>query len=133
MLVLLSRKSKFRNSPRSSWLRSVCQQVRWHLTLSVSVQVNREVKNPHFRSNCDRDEVTQKELLLLAPGKWLNDEVINFYGAMLLERAKKEGKRKIHFFNSFFYTKILKDGYEKSKIGRWTKKVRLATAFAILG
>jgi sentrin-specific protease 1 len=82
-----------------------------------------ELKNPRFQSKCDREEVGPKELQLLGPRQWLNDEVINFYGALLMERAAKEGKRKVHFFNSFFFTKMAKDGYEKSRIGRWTKKV----------
>ena len=73
-----------------------------------------------------------KDLRLLNPGQWLNDEVINFYMAMLQERAdndlievdgKKKKRRDIHCFNSFFYAK-LGDDYAKSRIGRWTKKVQ---------
>jgi sentrin-specific protease 1 len=63
----------------------------------------------------------------------LNDEVINFYGALVQRRADEAlqvvgGKatnkklRDIHFFNSFFYAK-LQQGYEKSRLARWTKKV----------
>jgi sentrin-specific protease 1 len=86
-------------------------------------QVTRTLSNPSFKAKCDREEVSCRDLQLLGPKKWLNDEIINFYGALLMERAEKEGKRKIHFFNSFFFSKMAKDGYEKSKIGRWTKKV----------
>jgi sentrin-specific protease 1 len=64
----------------------------------------------------------------------LNDEIINFYGALVQKRADEtfetvDGKspkkkiRDIHFFNSFFYAK-LQQGYEKSRLARWTKKVR---------
>jgi sentrin-specific protease 1 len=68
---------------------------------------------------------------LLGPGQWLNDEVINFYMALLQQRAdkemievdgKKQKKRDIHCFNSFFYSKLAQD-YAASKVGRWTKKV----------
>jgi sentrin-specific protease 1 len=93
------------------------------LTDEQLAEVTAQLKNPRFQSKCDREEVGPKELQLLGPKQWLNDEVINFYGAMLMERAAKEGKRKVHFFNSFFFTKMAKDGYEKSRIGRWTKKV----------
>lgn len=94
---------------------------------SPFLQVSAQLKNPRFQSKCDREEVGLKELQLLGPRQWLNDEVINFYGALLMERAAKEGKRKVHFFNSFFFTKMAKDGYEKSRIGRWTKKVGCAS------
>jgi sentrin-specific protease 1 len=69
---------------------------------------------------------------LLNPGQWLNDEVINFYMALLQERAdndlvevdgQKKKRRDIHCFNSHFYPKLEFD-YAKSKVGRWTKKVR---------
>jgi len=68
-------------------------------------------------------------------GQWLNDEVINFYMALLQERAdqdlivvdgQKKKRRDIHCFNSFFYAKLA-DDYAKSKVGRWTKKVCYAT------
>lgn len=91
--------------------------------MKCRVQVKRTLSNPGFKSKCDREEVSSRDLQFLGPGKWLNDEIINFYGALLMERAEKEGKRKVHFFNSFFFSKMAKDGYEKSKIGRWTKKV----------
>ena len=70
----------------------------------------------------------------LEPNKWLNDEVINFYGALIQKRAdedmittsdgKQKKRRDIHYFNSFFYEKLERDGYEKSRLARWTKKVR---------
>jgi sentrin-specific protease 1 len=80
-----------------------------------------------------REQVGSKDLERLRPGKWLNDEVINFYGALVQRRADEAlqvvgGKatnkklRDIHFFNSFFYAK-LQQGYEKSRLARWTKKV----------
>ncbi|KAJ9103290.1 hypothetical protein QFC21_002713 [Naganishia friedmannii] len=93
------------------------------LTPEQIQEVTRTLSNPGFKSKCDREEVSCRDLELLGPKKWLNDEIINFYGAMLMERAEKEGKRKVHFFNSFFFSKMAKDGYEKSKIGRWTKKI----------
>ncbi|EIW73147.1 hypothetical protein TREMEDRAFT_26586, partial [Tremella mesenterica DSM 1558] len=56
-----------------------------------------------------------------APDEWLNDEIVNFYGNMIMDRTEREGKRKIHYFNSYFYSK-LQQGYEKSKLHKWTKK-----------
>jgi sentrin-specific protease 1 len=82
-------------------------------------------------SKCIREQVEFKDLRLLNNGQWLNDEVINFYMALLQERAdqdlivvdgQKKKRRDIHCFNSFFYAKLA-DDYAKSKVGRWTKKV----------
>lgn len=64
----------------------------------------------------------------LKPGQWLNDEVINFYGALILARSEEaqKGKSKaldVHYFNTFFFAKLEDLGYEKARIGKWTKKV----------
>jgi len=79
----------------------------------------------------------------LRPGQWLNDEVINFYGALLLCRSESskenapktnrdltdgpiKGRRaplNAHYFSSFFWSKLTQDGYEKGRLGKWTKKV----------
>lgn len=68
----------------------------------------------------------------------MNDEVINFYGAMLLGRSEStkenpptaKGKKvektaplNIHYFSSFFWSKLNGDGYEKGRLAKWTKKV----------
>lgn len=71
--------------------------------------------------------------MTLRDGQWLNDEVINFYGAMIQKRADedlvadtpggaKRKRRDIHFFNSFFFGKMEKAGYDKS-LARWTRTV----------
>ena len=73
----------------------------------------------------------------MRPGQWLNDEVINFYGSMILARAEasKENpavngvnprKRKpldAHYFSTFFWSKLKGEGYEKARLAKWTKKV----------
>ncbi|KAH7104166.1 cysteine proteinase [Auriculariales sp. MPI-PUGE-AT-0066] len=72
--------------------------------------------------------------------KWLNDEIINFYGAMILERSnaagKEKGKRKgrildVHYFNTFFWPK-LNEGYEKSKLAKWTKRIDIFAKDVVL-
>lgn len=96
-------------------------------------QIAAALKDGRFMAKCAREQVETKDLRLLNPAQWLNDEVINFYMAMLQERAnndlievdgKKKKRRDIHCFNSFFYAKLEQD-YTKSKIGRWTKQVCL--------
>lgn len=103
------------------------------LTAEMKQTVTQALKNPRFVSKVAREQVEAKDLRLLGPGQWLNDEVINFYMSLLQERSNRETikvdgvekkKREIHCFNSFFYTK-LGDDYAKSRVGRWTKKVSL--------
>lgn len=52
---------------------------------------------------------------------WLNDEVINFYMNLLIERGKDSKWPKTYAMNTFFYPKLLKDG--PSSLRRWTRKV----------
>lgn len=84
-------------------------------------------------SKTAKEQVTDKDLCRLRPQQWLNDELINFYGQLILNRsleadaAKENGKTilNVHYFNTFFWTK-LNEGYEKSRLAKWTKKVRLS-------
>lgn len=96
-------------------------------------------------------QVAAKDIRLLKPGKWLNDEVINFYAILIntrskaAEEARKQNEKenpgvlqekgmgkkkkvkageeilKVHAFTSFFYNKLQSAGYEG--VRRWTKKV----------
>lgn len=88
-------------------------------------------------AKCVREQVSDKDLQRLRPGQWLNDEIINFYGQMLLSRSEeasskankenKGGKGKlldVHYFSSFFWPKLTGEGYEKARLAKWTKKVR---------
>jgi len=82
-----------------------------------------------------REQVTDQDIDRLKPGQWLNDELINFYGAMILARSDgcKENSAtngqgtplNVHFFSTFFWTKLTKEGYEKARLAKWTKKVRV--------
>lgn len=113
-----------------------------------------------FLAKAAREQVGPSDLARLKPSQWLNDEIINFYGALISERAAKfeeesakkasgksvevngkdKGKEKaigdypgmeeistplkVHVFNTFFLTKLQEQGYDKGKLGKWTKKVR---------
>ncbi|KAI0728613.1 cysteine proteinase [Fomitopsis betulina] len=83
-------------------------------------------------SKCGALQIEHKDMTRLAPDKWLNDEIVNFYGQLMMNRAeviKKKagtnGKKKpleIYYFNTFFWQKISKQTYEESRLDRWTKK-----------
>lgn len=81
----------------------------------------------HEKSNI---EVRVKDLNTLETGQWLNDEVMNFYMALLqdrnIKRCQDETKHcKVLFLNTFFYTKLSSNGYNYKAVKRWTKKVKL--------
>nr|XP_023876063.1 ubiquitin-like-specific protease ESD4 [Quercus suber]POE81666.1 ubiquitin-like-specific protease esd4 [Quercus suber] len=86
----------------------------------------RKVLVTHDNSNI---EITGELLLCLRPGAWLNDEVINVYLELLKEREKREPQKflKCHFFNTFFYKKIIsgKGGYDYKSVRRWTSQRKL--------
>lgn len=65
--------------------------------------------------------VKGRDMRTLRPLAWLNDEVINFYMNLLIERGKGENYPSVHAFNTFFFPKLLSNGYDSLK--RWTKKV----------
>ncbi|KAH8923488.1 cysteine proteinase [Atractiella rhizophila] len=75
-------------------------------------------------------QVSDSDLRKLLPGQWLNDEVVNFYGSLVMSRSRgsinKSGAEKdyydVHVYSSFFYSKLTsKAGYDG--VRRWTKKV----------
>ncbi|KAL1915170.1 uncharacterized protein VTP21DRAFT_7651 [Calcarisporiella thermophila] len=69
-------------------------------------------------------QLTSKDIRTLTDGQWLNDEVINFYGNLIMDRAKKNpGYPKVHVFNTFFYSTLRDSGYPKVK--RWTKRQKI--------
>ncbi|NXL34111.1 SENP2 protease, partial [Glaucidium brasilianum] len=68
-------------------------------------------------------QVTREDIHTLRDLEWLNDEVINFYMNLLVERNKKEGYPAVHVFSTFFYPKLISGGYKT--VRRWTRDVDL--------
>lgn len=66
-------------------------------------------------------QITRKDIATLDGLNWLNDEVVNFYMNLLMERGKNDNYQSVYAFNTFFYPKLLKMGF--SGVKRWTKKV----------
>ncbi|VVA97889.1 unnamed protein product [Arabis nemorensis] len=88
----------------------------------------RKVLATHENSNID---ITGEVLQCLTPSSWLNDEVINVYLELLKERETREPKKylKCHFFNTFFYKKLVSDsGYNYKAVRRWTTQRKLGYA-----
>ncbi|KAL4686835.1 hypothetical protein H8959_018963, partial [Pygathrix nigripes] len=68
-------------------------------------------------------QITRGDIQTLKSYHWLNDEVINFYMNLLVERNRKQGYPALHVFSTFFYPKLKSGGYQAVK--RWIKGVNL--------
>lgn len=68
-------------------------------------------------------KITRHDICTLAGTNWLNDEVINFYMNLLIERGKKNKYQPVYAFNTFFYPRLQSSGF--SAVKRWTRKVDL--------
>lgn len=110
------------------------------LPLEAQKEVNLLLEKQGVISKVGREQVSDRDLCRLKPGQWLNDEIINFYGQLIVERAseaveaKENEKGKIlnaHYLSSFFWTK-LQSGYEKGRLAKWTKKLDIFSKDIIL-
>ncbi|KAJ8374365.1 hypothetical protein SKAU_G00049450 [Synaphobranchus kaupii] len=80
----------------------------------------------YFKVAYNKHTLTLEDLSTLDDQNWVNDQVINMYGELIVEAAN----HKVHFFNSFFHRQLVAKGYEGVK--RWTKKVDLFTKSLLL-
>ncbi|GLH10887.1 Uncharacterized protein GBIM_15766 [Gryllus bimaculatus] len=65
--------------------------------------------------------ITRRDIHTLVGTNWLNDEVINFYMNLLIERGKLDNYPSVYCFNTFFYPKLESQGH--SSLKRWTRKI----------
>ncbi|XP_052747047.1 sentrin-specific protease 1 isoform X2 [Bicyclus anynana] len=66
--------------------------------------------------------IHRRDLQTLAGLNWLNDEVINFYMNLLMQRSEeRKDLPKVYATNTFFYPKLMQSGHAGLK--RWTRKV----------
>jgi hypothetical protein len=84
-------------------------------------------------------EITGKEIICLRNLNWLNDEVMNFYLELIVERSKRNRlpgavvaasqRDAIHCFSSFFFTKLLSGGsYLHKNVARWSRSAKIDVA-----
>lgn len=77
-------------------------------------------------SKIGSNSCTRYDIRLLAPTKWLNDEVINFYILILNTRQANSSKYlKCHFFNTFFYQLLCNNNgtYNYDRVKKWTNSI----------
>ncbi|KAJ0011772.1 hypothetical protein NQD34_012747 [Periophthalmus magnuspinnatus] len=91
------------------------------MVLETTIEEMAKMANivPYFEVKYKKHILTLDDLLTLASANWLNDQVINMYGELIMDWAHSE----VHFLNSFFHRQLLTKGYEGVK--RWTKQVDL--------
>ncbi|CAH0726248.1 unnamed protein product, partial [Brenthis ino] len=66
--------------------------------------------------------IHRRDLQTLAGLNWLNDEVINFYMNLLMQRSEEnKDLPKVYATNTFFYPKLMQSG--QAGLRRWTRKV----------
>ena len=84
---------------------------------------NALVPNPSSEvlSDAFKLQLTRKDISTLGGLNWLNDEIINFYMNMIMERGKQKDFPSVHAFNTFFYPKIVSSGH--SGVKRWTRRM----------
>lgn len=90
------------------------------------MQADATLRDSSFKANIGKDSISATSIRRLAPGKWLNDEVVNCYAELINLRSQKTSQkigRSIYCWNSFFYQRLSEQGYAGAKLKRWTKKV----------
>lgn len=69
--------------------------------------------------------ITRQDIETLVEDQWLNDNIINFYMNLLMERSQQnpENLPRVYALNTFFIPCLLRSGY--SAVRRWTKNVNI--------
>lgn len=79
-----------------------------------------------FMVTHNKHTLSLEDLSTLEEQNWINDQIINMYGELIMEATEQ----KVHFFNSFFHKQLVAKGYEGVK--RWTKKIDLFSKWLVL-
>ena len=58
------------------------------------------------RSEPVTEKVTRGSMATLAPGQWLNDEIINFVGRVLIAPRRSNTNSKAHVYSSYFMNRL---------------------------
>ena len=100
------------------------------LLINNNFNSTKKIKNLVTKKN----ESVSKESFMRLKGKWLNDELINFFFMLLQQRDHKLVKAEIftkpsYFFSSFFYTKYTDNHCDYASVKSWRKKYQVRMSF----
>ncbi|XP_009415107.2 probable ubiquitin-like-specific protease 2B isoform X2 [Musa acuminata AAA Group] len=81
----------------------------------------------------DAVSISKRDIEFLQPETFINDTIIDFYIKYLENKIQPDQKHRFHFFNSFFYRKLVgkdhggvSEGREAFlRVRRWTQKVNI--------
>ncbi|XP_059727844.1 sentrin-specific protease 1 isoform X2 [Haemorhous mexicanus] len=103
----------------------------------ITEEMEKEIRGLFRAGNQDevlseafRLTITRKDIQTLNNLNWLNDEIINFYMNLLMERSRQQPLPALHAFNTFFFTKLRSGGYPA--VRRWTKAVDIFSVDLLL-
>ncbi|KAL2813903.1 hypothetical protein BJX63DRAFT_393550 [Aspergillus granulosus] len=101
---------------------------KWQTRLEEAMRYppNRKIVN-----TLSGDPLTKKDLeTCFTPMRWLNDEVINSYLALIIDylrrthgNAGRHDKPRFHAFNSFFFSNLRDKGYDS--VRRWATRAKI--------
>eukprot|EP00879_Flechtneria_rotunda_P030538 GHRR01033182.1.p1 GENE.GHRR01033182.1~~GHRR01033182.1.p1 ORF type:complete len:299 (+),score=127.88 GHRR01033182.1:30-899(+) len=115
----------FWTGPRSNWTPSPQEWQRYEAAMGAGI--DDEVLASHQRACID---LTREVLQCMREAEWLNDEVMNFYVALMQDRDTamrgRKGALRCHFFSTFFAKSLIKNGYKS--VQRWTRLAKLNQA-----
>ncbi|CAF0724773.1 unnamed protein product [Adineta steineri] len=66
--------------------------------------------------------ITRRDIRTLRGLTWLNDEVVNFYLALVARDSGTQGNLRVYAFSTFFYSKLTKDGPTHPSWDRWMRR-----------
>jgi sentrin-specific protease 1 len=125
--------SKAKQEAAQKRLKAKRRRIPSSLPPEAAQEVEKARRKKGIVAKAGKEEVRDQDIARLEPCQWLNDEIINFYGQLILEKASKAlaskenmqaGKAlKVHYFSSFFWEKYSKSGYVGGRLARWTKKI----------
>lgn len=95
------------------------------LTEEQEAMIRRALKAPRGQNIVTEFNltITTEDIRTLEGTTWLNDNVINFYMNLLIERGKEKKFPNTYAFNTFFYPKLVREGY--TSLRRWTRRIDL--------
>ena len=57
-----------------------------------------------------REKVSRSSMATLAQGQWLNDEIVNFVGRILIAKSRSTSSSRAHVYSSHFMNRLLSGG-----------------------
>ncbi|KAI3445786.1 hypothetical protein Pfo_002451 [Paulownia fortunei] len=78
--------------------------------------------------------ISRRDVELLQPRTFINDTIIDFYVKYLLNKTKPEEQHRFHFFNTFFFRKLVdidrdlsraREGDAFQRVRKWTRNVNV--------